>query len=59
MLNVEAADSFKALIDFFRTAQDILQEYSYFYVVCVMTDLDDNLPHTNGIFPLIRKRMRI
>jgi hypothetical protein len=60
MLNVEAASSFKALTDFFRTAQDIPQEYSYFYVVCVMADLDYNLPHTNRIFPLIiRKRMRI
>lgn len=60
LLNVEAAGSFKALIDFFRTAQDIQQEYSYLYVVGVMIDLDVNLPHTNRIFPLIiRKRMRI
>ena len=27
MLNVEASGPFKALIDFFRTAQDIPQEY--------------------------------
>jgi len=60
MLKAEAAGSLKALIDFFRAAQDIPQEYSYFYVVCAMTDLDVNLPHTNRIFPLIiRKRMRI
>jgi len=60
MLNVEADSSLKALTDFFRSAHDIPQEYSYLYVVCVMIDLDDNLPHTNRIFPLIiRKRMPI